>query len=59
MVQGTYTVGSKKEAKEHLAKLQQKYQLRIRSVEQNVIFLYKVTVPASQPFRTSFSFFKR
>lgn len=44
LVQGTYSVGSKREAKEHLQKLQQKYQLRIRSVEQKRDFLYKVMV---------------
>ncbi len=59
MVQGTYTVGSKKEAKEHLAKLQQKYQLRIRSVEQNVIFLYKVTVPGKPAISGRLSAFSR
>jgi type IV pilus assembly protein PilC len=43
-------VGSAKEAKEHIAQLADKYQLRIDSLEKKRDYLYKVIIPGRKPF---------
>ena len=45
LVQGNFSVGSKAESKDYIAKLVQKYQLRIQSVEKKKDFLYTIIVP--------------
>jgi type IV pilus assembly protein PilC len=50
LVQGTFSVGSAKEAKEHIAQLADKYQLRIDSLEKKRDYLYKVIIPGRKPF---------
>jgi len=42
LVQGSFTVSSKAEAKAYMAKLAQKYQLRVESLEKKKDFLYSV-----------------
>jgi len=42
LVQGNFTVSSKAEAKAYIAKLAQKYQLRVESLEKKKDFLYSV-----------------
>ncbi|MDP3113189.1 MAG: type II secretion system F family protein [Candidatus Cloacimonadaceae bacterium] len=51
LVQGTFTVGSRKEAKQHVAGLSAKYQIRIDSLEKKRDFLYRVIVPGKKPFK--------
>ncbi len=51
LVQGNFNVSSKGEAKEYIAKLVQKYQLRIQSVERKRDFLYTVYIPGRKPIK--------
>jgi type IV pilus assembly protein PilC len=50
LVQGTFSVASRKEIKEQLDRLVQKYQLRIQTVEYKKDFLYKVKMPMGKPY---------
>jgi type IV pilus assembly protein PilC len=50
LVQGTFSVSSRKEVKEQLERLKQRYQVRIQSVEYKRDFLYKVKMPMGKPY---------
>ncbi len=50
LVQGTLSVTSKKEVKDQLAKLVERHQLRILSVEYKKDFIYKVKLPMGKAF---------
>lgn len=50
-VQGTFSVGTKKEAKQYVAMLTAKYQVRIESLEKKRDYLYQVKVPGRKPFK--------
>ncbi|MBM4403051.1 MAG: type II secretion system F family protein [Candidatus Cloacimonetes bacterium] len=50
LVQGTFTVGNRSEAKAHIKSLMTKYQLRLQSMEKKRDFLYKVMVPGKKTF---------
>jgi type IV pilus assembly protein PilC len=50
LVQGTFTVSSRKEVKEQLERLKQRYQVRIQTVEYKRDFLYKVKMPIGKPY---------
>ena len=51
LVQGTFSVGSRKECKEYIAQLSAKYQLRIETLEKKKDYLYTVMVPGRKPFK--------
>lgn len=51
MVQGNFTVASNSEAKQYIARLIQKHQLRIQSVERKRDYLYTVYIPGRRPIK--------
>lgn len=51
LVQGTFSVGSSKEAKAYIAQLAAKYQLRVESLDRKRDYLYKVNIPGKKPFQ--------
>lgn len=59
LVQGTFSVGSSKEAKAYIAQLADKYQLRVESVERKRDYLYKVSIPGKKPFQGRQSAFSK
>ena len=59
LVQGNFNVSSKAESKAYIAKLVQKYQLRIQSVERKRDFLYKVNIPGRKPIKGRQSAFSK
>lgn len=59
LVQGTFSVGSGKEAKAYIAQLADKYQLRVESLERKRDYLYKVNIPGKKPFQGRQSAFSK
>lgn len=49
-VTGTFSISSRKEVKEYVAKLAQRHSVRITAVEYKRDFLYKVKMPIGKPF---------
>lgn len=50
LVQGTFSVSSRKEVKDYVAKLTQRHQIRVQSVEYKKDFNYKVKMPMGKAF---------
>jgi type IV pilus assembly protein PilC len=50
LVQGTFTVTSRKEIKEYVTKLSQRHQIRVQTVEYKKDFNYKVKMPMGKAF---------
>lgn len=50
-VQGTFTVGSLREARQHLAKLVTKYQIQVQLLERKKEFQYTVYLPGRKPIQ--------
>lgn len=51
LVQGTFTVGSTKEAKQHIKRLLERYNLTLTSLEKKRDFLYTITVPGKKSIK--------
>ncbi len=50
LVTGIFTVSSRKEVKDYVAKLVQKHNLRVQSIEYKKDYLYKVKMPMGKPY---------
>ncbi len=51
LVQGTFTVGSKSEGKQHIKRLLERYNLTLISLEKKRDWLYKIHVPGKKPIK--------